>query len=313
MARATAEGARTYEALLKRARDDPVILAFWLGGSRGMGQSTEHSDWDVGMIVAEDAYEAFCSELGLGDGFKADWRPGVDLSVRTFPMFEAFAAWETAERGYRYTFAHLKALVDKTGRAQPMIDAKARVPPDAVAGFIHASLDHALNQAYRGLKCLRDGDALASRLEAMQGINPFLDAAFALHDARLRPYFKYLAWELETHPLERLPVSSGDLSGRLADVMAPGGAAALAGLLREAEAAFREAGHGAVFDGWGAALRWILAGRPEGARRRALIVARSCCGPEAEPFAAGHNSELRGAELATGGICPWLSPTSARK
>ena len=37
------------------------------------------------------------------------------------------------------------------------------MPADAASGFIDASLDHALNQAYRALKCLRDGDPDASR------------------------------------------------------------------------------------------------------------------------------------------------------
>ena len=43
MARADAEGALVYESLLKRAHEDPAILAFWLGGSRGMGRATPHS------------------------------------------------------------------------------------------------------------------------------------------------------------------------------------------------------------------------------------------------------------------------------
>ncbi len=34
------EAARAYERLLERARTDPAILAFWLGGSRGMGRPT---------------------------------------------------------------------------------------------------------------------------------------------------------------------------------------------------------------------------------------------------------------------------------
>ena len=44
VARAASQGAQTYEALLRRAEDDPAILALWLGGSRGMGRPTEHSD-----------------------------------------------------------------------------------------------------------------------------------------------------------------------------------------------------------------------------------------------------------------------------
>ncbi len=254
--------AETYAALLARAEEDPAILAFWLGGSRGMGKPTAFSDYDVGIIVAEDAYEPFCRELGLDGPFQADWRPGVDLAVRTLPMFEAFAAWGTDEAVYRYAFAHLKALVDKTGRTQALIDAKACVPADAVPGFIHASLDHAINQAYRGLKCLRDGDAAASRLEAVEGINPFLDAAFALHGGRLRPYFKYLRWELEASPLDRSPFDGPALMDRLLAVLAPVGAVDLSELLAALEAAFRAAGHGAAFDGWGETLAWILTWRP---------------------------------------------------
>jgi len=256
--------AETYAALLQRAEDDPAILAFWLGGSRGMGRPTAFSDYDVGIIVADDAYAPFCRELGFEGPFQAGWRPGVDLAVRTLPMFEAFAAWGTDEAAYRYTFAHLKALIDKTGRAQALIDAKACVPADAVADFIHASLDHALNQAYRGLKCLREGDPAASRLEAVEGINPLLDAVFALHGGRLRPYFKYLRWELEVFPLHRIPFDGPAVMDRLAAVMDPGGAVALSQLLAATQAPFRAAGHGRAFDGWGETLGWILTWRPPG-------------------------------------------------
>jgi hypothetical protein len=263
MARPDPDGAQIYEALLKRAHDDPAILAFWLGGSRGMGRPTRHSDYDVGILVAAEAYDEFRSELGFEGSFQADWRPGIDLSVATFPMFETFAAWHSDERVYRYSHAHLTALVDKTGRAQPLIDAKARVPPEEVTGFIHASLDHALNQAYRALKCLRDGLPDASRLEAAEGVNPYFDAVFALHGGRLRPYYKYLRWELETWPLTQLPSGDGALMDRALDALGPSGGPALSGLLAEAEPVFRASGHGAAYDGWGATLDWILKGQPD--------------------------------------------------
>jgi hypothetical protein len=264
VARADANGARTYETLLRRAQDDPNVLAFWLGGSRGMGRPTAHSDFDCFFIVDEAAYPAFQAEFGLSGHYQMAWRPGIDLIALTFPMFEALAPWTPEERGGRYSFAHLTALVDKTGRAQPLIDSKARVPPEAINGFIHASLDHALNQAYRALKCLRDGDPLASRLEAVEGINPFLDAVCALQGGRLRPYFKYLTWELTTHPLAQLPIAPDALLARLAAVLEADGGSELSRLLADCEAAFRAAGHGGAYDGWGEALAWILAGDPVG-------------------------------------------------
>ncbi|HUO11572.1 MAG TPA: hypothetical protein VMU37_02340 [Caulobacteraceae bacterium] len=262
MARADVSAARTFETLLRRAQDDPNVLAFWLGGSRGMGRPTEHSDYDCFFIVDQVAYPAFQAEFGLSGHHRMDWRPGIDLVALTFPMFEALAPWTPEERGGRYAFAHLNATIDKTGRTQPLIDAKACVPANEVASFIHASLDHALNQAYRALKCLRDGDPEAGQLEAAEGVAPFLDAAFALHGRRLRPYYKYLRWELETFPLDRLPFGADELLSTLAATLTVDGGPALCRLLAQSHDAFRQAGHGGAFDGWEGALAWILAGAP---------------------------------------------------
>ncbi|MFI4936451.1 MAG: hypothetical protein ACHP7N_17725 [Caulobacterales bacterium] len=250
--------AETYETLLRRAHDDTAVLAFWLGGSRGMGRPTEHSDYDCCFIVTEEAYEPFCAELGLSGSFQGDWRPKVDLKVMTFPMFEAHAAWNSDERGYRYTFAHMRAQVDKTGRAQPMIDAKARVPEGEIEPFVAASLDHALNQLYRAVKCLRDGDKDASRLEAAEGVTPFIDALFAVHGGRLRPYYKYLRWELAQHPLERAPFAPEALMALLTGLVAPEGVFALQRLMAKTQPLFRSFGHDATYDGWGRALDFML-------------------------------------------------------
>src|SRR5215472_2808634 len=124
--------AETYAALLQRAKDDPAVLAFWLGGSRGMGRPTVYSDYDCAFIVEENAYATFCAEFELSEPFQAEWRPGVDLAIRTFPMFEASAAWGSPDQGFCYGYAHLTANIDKTGRAQPLIDEKARVPASEV-------------------------------------------------------------------------------------------------------------------------------------------------------------------------------------
>jgi hypothetical protein len=263
MARAATEGAQTYEALLKRAREDPAILAFWLGGSRGMGRPTKHSDYDLWLVVDDAAVAQMRAEFGLEGLAMMAWRPGVDLILTTMRELERLDVTETNSNGRSFMFEHLEAVIDKTGAAQRVIDAKARIPAAEVSRFIHASLDHALNQVYRALKCLRDGDPAASRLEAAEGVNPFLDAAFALHDGRLRPYYKYLRWELERWPLTQLPTSGAALMDRALDVLGPGGGPALSALLAQAHAAFRAAGHGAAYDGWGEVLDWILTGRPD--------------------------------------------------
>jgi hypothetical protein len=244
--------AERYAFLLSRAQDDPSILAFWLGGSRGMGRPTEHSDYDCAVILDDRASGATRAEL---EAFRG---PGLDLLVMTLAEFERFADWGSPEAWFRYGCAHLKAVIDKSGRVQPLIDAKGRVPEREIAGFIDASLDHLINQLYRGLKCRRDGDPAASRLEAAEGVKPFLDAVFALHGGRLRPYYKYLDWELATHPLERLPFDGRTLIGRLVEIPGPNAALSLRALVADTHQSFRDAGHGAVFDGWGEAMDWML-------------------------------------------------------
>lgn len=262
MAAADSAGARTYEALLHRAKADPAVLAFWLGGSRGMGRPTENSDYDCSLVVADEAIDAFRAELGIEGAAKMGWRPGVDLMLMTPGELERFAAWGSDQMGHRYAFAHLRALVDKTGRVQPLIDAKARVPPEAIADFIEASLDYLINQLYRALKCLRGGDPAASRLEAAEAVKPYLDAVFALHGGRLRPYYKYLSWELETYPLDQLAVGPRELLDRLAAVLGDHAALALRELVAATLPACRVAGHTAAIEGWGEALDWMLSWSP---------------------------------------------------
>jgi hypothetical protein len=91
------------------------------------------------------------------------------------------------------------------------------VPPPVIDSFIRAAIDHVINQVFRALKCLRDGDAPAARLEAAEMTAPLLDALFALNGGRLRPYYKYLTWELTTHPLEHCPWGAEELVTKLVE------------------------------------------------------------------------------------------------
>jgi Streptomycin adenylyltransferase len=49
------------ERLIETWRKDDRIVAAFLGGSRARGQADEHSDIDVSVIVADDAYAGFIS------------------------------------------------------------------------------------------------------------------------------------------------------------------------------------------------------------------------------------------------------------
>lgn len=246
--------AEGHAALRDHAERDPNVLAFWLGGSRGKGRATAQSDYDCTVILANDAPDSGRRDIA------AFRQPGIDVTIMPLAAFETYADWGSATAWDRYSFAHVTAEVDKTGQVQPLIEAKGCVPPSVVGDFIDSSLDHLINQLYRAVKCLRDGDSAASRLEAAEGVPPFLDATFALHGGRLRPYYKYLAWELEAYPLERL--AGGGLVGRLLAAQGPGAALALQALVAETQSLFHDDGHGASFEGWGETMDWMLTWTP---------------------------------------------------
>jgi hypothetical protein len=231
------------------------VLGLWLGGSRGKGRPTAHSDYDFGLVVAEAGLPAWRERI-------AALPEGLDAALFTRPAFAAYAAWGGPQAWDRYSFVGVGALIDRTGDIQALIDDKARIPPPAVTAFVDASLDHFVNQSYRALKGRRDGDPLASRLEAAQAPAPFLDALFALDSGRLRPFAKYLAWELEVRPLAAAPWTSGALQALLLGVLSPDPVRALQALLRDLEPLARDAGHGAVLDAWGPALPWMKTWTP---------------------------------------------------
>src|SRR5215467_9447103 len=129
-----------FKKLLEAACADPNILAFWLDGSRGKGVITPFSDYDCTMLVKDEVLDEYRNKYEqLGN-------PRIDLGVSTFDQFRQYAALASPQAGHRYNFAHLKALVDKTGEAQKLIDEKGSVPSPEAREIIRRALDHYINQ-----------------------------------------------------------------------------------------------------------------------------------------------------------------------
>lgn len=89
---------------MAQARRDPNVLALWLGGSRGKGRPTEHSDFDCLMIVGDEVLAAYC------DRFQCRGRDGIDCLVMTLSGFAGYADWNGPQRWDRYSFARAEPL-----------------------------------------------------------------------------------------------------------------------------------------------------------------------------------------------------------
>jgi predicted nucleotidyltransferase len=168
------------DALLAEGRDDDNVVGVVVFGSRGKGAFvTEASDWDVFVVVREHR-----GERPFVHGAKLETVEVTLDELRNQPARN------------RYSLTWLEPQLDKTGEVAIALREAVRVDPTSAA----EPLDGYVNMLYRSLKNARVGLELASLLDAQESIPWFLEFVFAVH-GRLRPYNKWLEWELETHLL----------------------------------------------------------------------------------------------------------------
>ena len=230
--------------LLPRVDADAGVLGAILTGSRAReGTSTPDSDTDVLLVVdgaARGRWSGIRSrELDIGI-YTLD-----ELSHPGLPATDPESWWN------RYAFAHTVVLRDRLdGEIARLAKAQATYTGVEAAAICSEFLDGYLNFAIRSLKSDRDGRGFESRLDAGESIAWALVTVYALEE-RVRPYNKYLAWELRRHPL-RNPEFAGDTLPALIDaIRGSGDTEAQRDLFRRIDSAARAAGHSSVIDGWG--------------------------------------------------------------
>ncbi|WP_250008847.1 nucleotidyltransferase domain-containing protein [Actinoplanes sp. M2I2] len=218
--------------LMARATADAGVLGVILTGSHARGLATAHSDVDVTVVV---------------DSHGAAWPRdrGADLDLAALTVEEL---GDTSVLWPRYGFRDAQVLLDRGGVAE-LVERQATPTAEEARSWSGEFLDGYVNQLYRAVKSRRDGHPEAAALDEQESVGWLLGTAFALH-GRLRPYNKYLEWELATHPLP--PPWN--------DVLAPAyvGAHPVTLFPLVADLA-RERGHGDLLDSWGADLDLILA------------------------------------------------------
>lgn len=234
-----------FESLLGEAEADPDVVGVVLGGSRGKGEPvTERSDHDVYVILRD---EAACERWSTAHPLRHG--DPVEVIAMSLDRFRAHALPGSASAWNAYTFAHVTPLVDRGGIAE-LVAAKGRVDPATGA----EPLDDYVNFYYRSAKSLRDGRPLAARFDAGESVPSFLEFLFAVF-GRVRPYNKWLRWELEHHPLEP-PWTADELLPRLERIL-DGRLEEQPALFRDAERLARERGLGEVIDGWEPGVPWL--------------------------------------------------------
>ena len=251
-------GASTYESLVERAARERDVVGVVLGGGRGKGVHTERSDYDV-YVVLDDPGELPGTLAEIDD-------EQVEVLPTSLEELQLIAEdWLHPLRWNRYTFAHVAPVLDRTdGRLQLVLDQKELVPSDHLASHLRESLDAYVNLAYRSLKNHADGEDVGAALDAAESVAPLLDYLFAL-DGRIRPYNKFLRWELDRHELPTLDVSTTELVAAVVK-LGEGDTSAQRRMFRHAEAAAARCGLADVIDAWGPAALAVLREPPDADR-----------------------------------------------
>jgi hypothetical protein len=244
------------QELIQEAGHDPAVLGLILTGSRGKGFATPFSDYDVVLVVRDEALATYQAR------FPRQRQATLDVTVFALSVFADYAAWGSERHWDRYSFAHATVLIDKPGTIQQLVDEKGVVPPELRLPLLRGALDAYINSVYRSVKCFRNGNSLGAHLQAVDSLPHVLTVIFVL-EGRHRPYYDYLERELTAYPLRDFPLPTDEFQGLLKAILADGHLAAQQRLLAIVEVACRQAGCGDVLDAWGADLDWMKTYRPD--------------------------------------------------
>jgi len=240
-----------FNQLLERVKVDVNIIGFFLIGSRGKSFENEHSDYDPIIIVKDDLVKI------LKDEFMKQKSEDIDLNVMSLSEFKDYAKWGSTFAWDRYAFLHVKAIVDKTGEVQKLIEEKGLIPESERHNFIADSLDGYINQVFRSIKCIRNNNILGARLEASVSIPCLLDLVFALEN-RPKPFSGYLEKELKVYPLKKLPWPTDEFLQKILFILSTADIKTQQEFLKKIEILLRAEGFGKVFDEWKGKDKWAM-------------------------------------------------------
>lgn len=243
--------ADAYEGLVEHVSRDQDTVGLILGGGRGKGVYSDRSDFDVYVVLSDLASRSAIPEV-------AD--PMVEVIPTSLEELQEIAGqWDHPLRWNRYTFAHVTPVLDKSdGSLQAVLDLMELVPHDRRDAHLRECLDGYVNATYRSLKNRDDGERAGAILDAAESVCPLLEYLFGL-DGRVRPYNKFLGWELDHHPLPEVDLGSQEFL-RAMEQVGSGDAAPQRQMYTRVEAMARRHGLGDVIDAWGEHALAVLRG-----------------------------------------------------
>lgn len=242
---------KEFQRLVEDAAADPGVIGLFVFGSRSRaGFADDASDYDVAVIVIDD--DAL-------SGFEKRWPhlhgSSVEVVTATLAEFEQHAEIGTASEWARYQYAHLTPSIDKTGAIAAILRSKEQIPEAVQRDYVANALGGYINSTYRSMRARMVSLERAARLDAAESIPYLLTAIFAL-ERRVKPFNKYLEWELAQHPLSEPSWSAARLLPMLDNVIG-GDLPTQQELFCEVERVSRGHGFDEAFDDWQPDVAWL--------------------------------------------------------
>ena len=235
---------RQYAELVEVARRDDNVVGLVLTGSRGSSFGVRNdSDWDVRLVVRDEARDEYRARLGTPHG------SAVEVVVLTFDELAAVGEVGSSAAWDRPSYVHAQVVVDTGGRVAGLVDALRSLPPDVAHALAAEQLDAYVNSYHRSAKSHGLGHDVEAHLDAAESIPSLLATLFALN-GRVRPFNKLLRFELEQRPLAGDTWVADALLARLQKIVATGDLAQQQRLFRDVEELARTHGLGGVIDAW---------------------------------------------------------------
>ena len=202
---------------------------------------TPKSDYDVYIVLRE-----------ASDRYPFIYGSRIEMIANPLDKFRTHGLPGSGSEWNRPTFLHARVEIDKLdGEIRRLVDEKAQLRPDEARTIAVEALDGYINMLLRSLRNGEAGRAVAARLDATESI-PFLLTALFAFDGRVRPFNKWLEYQVR-----RQPLSFPDIPARVYALVRRPTLAAQRRLFRDVERLARERGFGAEVDLWEPNVAWL--------------------------------------------------------
>jgi hypothetical protein len=240
-----------YEELVDRARADEDVVGLILTGSRGRSfRVRPDSDHDVRLVLRDAALDTYSTPHGSP----------VEVAVLTRSAFERTGLPGSGSEWDRYSYVRCELVLDKLdGEISRLVETKACLSEAEARTLAAAALDDYVNSYYRSARNYQNDLPFEARLDAAESVGPLLTTLFAVHH-RVRPFNKFLGWELRLEPLGGEEWEADVLLPRLQRIVGPGDLAEQQSVFRDVERLARAHGLGDVIDGWEPDVAWLRGG-----------------------------------------------------